>query len=359
MIVLAVVSSVAAVVYRNQARALSVERGRSDAAALDARWRAVDAYTAQAQGGRFSGRPGRRFDSLEAVSQATKLLDGLPPGPETASRRETLRDLAIACLALPDVKPTGRVITVPSGVIKSAFDPTMTRYALRFRDGAISVRRVADDHEIARFRTRGDRDVFVFGFSRDGRYLATDYNHGNSLIVWDVDGGRVAVNHTSPVLWGAARFSPDGRRFALPTSSREILIYDLATGRPDRRFRLPGVGHLAYRPDGAELAVVDGNSTPATCMILDVETGRLIRTFPLRTTASFVAWSPDGATLALGRDSGIELYAAATGVRRATLEGLDNSVAFSSLTIPPVHCWRARTGPAGYVFGIRPWAGHS
>ncbi len=100
-IVLAVVASVAAVVYRNQAEALLVERGRSDAAALDARWRAVDAYTAQAQGGRFSGRPGRRFDSLEAVSQATKLLDALPPGPETASRRETLRDLAIAAWHCP------------------------------------------------------------------------------------------------------------------------------------------------------------------------------------------------------------------------------------------------------------------
>ena len=37
----------------------------------------------------------------------------------------------------------------------------MTRYALRFRDGTISVRRVADDQEIARFKARGDRDVGV------------------------------------------------------------------------------------------------------------------------------------------------------------------------------------------------------
>ena len=50
----------------------------------------------------------------------------------------------------------------------------MTRYALRFRDGTISVRRVADDREIARFQARGDRDVFIFDFSPDGRYLATE-----------------------------------------------------------------------------------------------------------------------------------------------------------------------------------------
>ena len=51
----------------------------------------------------------------------------------------------------------------------------MTRYALRFRDGTISVRRFADDREIARFPARGDRDIWIFGFSPDGRYLATTH----------------------------------------------------------------------------------------------------------------------------------------------------------------------------------------
>ena len=51
----------------------------------------------------------------------------------------------------------------------------MTRYALRFRDGTISVRRVADDQEIARFQARGDREICVFAFSPDGRYLATTH----------------------------------------------------------------------------------------------------------------------------------------------------------------------------------------
>ena len=144
MIVLAVASTSAAIVFRNQAEALTLERGRSDTAALDARSSAVDAYTAQARAGRFSGRPGQRFETLKAVSQATKLLDGLPPRPDSASRRESLRDLAIAALALPDLQPTGRVIHRPPGAIAAAFDATMTRYALRFRDGTISVRRVAE-----------------------------------------------------------------------------------------------------------------------------------------------------------------------------------------------------------------------
>ena len=63
----------------------------------------------------------------------------------------------------------------------------MTRYALRFRDGTIQVRRVADDEEIARFSARGDREFFVFGFSPDGRYLATTHSPGFALTVWDIE----------------------------------------------------------------------------------------------------------------------------------------------------------------------------
>ena len=44
--------------------------------------------------------------------------------------------------------------------------------------GRSSVRRVADDQEIARFQARGDRDIFVFAFSPDGRYLATTHSPG-------------------------------------------------------------------------------------------------------------------------------------------------------------------------------------
>ena len=62
----------------------------------------------------------------------------------------------------------------------------MTRYALRFKDGTIRVRRVADDEEVARFHARGDRDVEVFGFSPDGRYLATNHYPGYALTVWDI-----------------------------------------------------------------------------------------------------------------------------------------------------------------------------
>ena len=345
-IVLTVVSMAAAIVYRNQAEALRVERGRSNGAARDARWRAVDAYTAQARAERFSGRPGQRFESLEAVRQATLLLGRLPPEPGTAARREALRDLAIAALALPDLEPTGQVITQPPGVIRVAFDPTMTRYALRFRDGRISVRRIADDQEVAHFHARGDRDIDVFGFSPDGRYLAAMHQPGHALTVWDIERRAVSLNDLNPIHSGVAKFSPDGRRFALVTESRELLVYDLATGRPSGRWSIPGLGDLTFRPDGAQIAVLDSESKPATCRILEGETGRLVRTFPLRTISSYVTWSPDGTTIATpGADLKIDLWDAATGILRATLEGH-----FNAGLIAAFH-------PAGTLLASNGWEG--
>ena len=246
------------------------------------------------------------------MSQAAKLLDGLPPGRDSASRREELRDLAIAALALPDLEPTGRVITRPSGVIATAFDPTMTRYALRFRDGTISVRRVADDQEIARFQARGDRDICVFGFSPDGRYLATTHYPGGALTVWDVDRRAVALDDPGPIC-RRGPIQPGQPAHRRGHRGGELLVYDLATGRPSRRG--PGMaGRLAFRPDGAQIAVIDDESNPPTCRILDAETGRLVRTFPLRASPDDVAWSPDGTTLATPRyDHKIDLWDAATG----------------------------------------------
>ncbi len=321
LIVLAAVSSIVAIVFRNHAEALTVERGRSDTAALDAQSSAVDAYTAQAQAGRFSGRPGQRFETLKAVSHAAKLLDGLPPRPDSASRRESLRDLAIAALALPDLEPTGRVIHLPPGVIATTFDPTMTRYALRFRGGMISVRRVADDQQVARFSLPSDRGSQHFGFSPNGRYLAaTDYP-GYALTVWDIDRHVVAVNEPGPIP-EPARFSPDSRRLALINASRKLLVYDLATGRPSERSGVQGEGRMALHPDGTLAAMIDNASKPPTCRIHEIESGRLIQKISLRVPALEVAWSTDGSTLAFpGRDQKIDLWDTASGTLRATLEG--------------------------------------
>src|SRR5262249_9617268 len=150
----------------------------------------VDSLVAQAQARRFSKQVGQRFESLDALARATVLARELRLPPD---RFDLLRDEAIACLALPDMKPTGRVITRPVGAFLSAFDPTMTRYAFRFHDKVV-VRRISDDVELAQFPCQGDRDIFAFRFSPNGRYLASSEQPALNLTVWDVDRGMIAVN---------------------------------------------------------------------------------------------------------------------------------------------------------------------
>ena len=116
----------------------------------------------------------------------------------------------------------------------------MTRYALLFRDGTIQVRLVADDQEVARFSARGDREFFVFGFSPDGRYLATRDSPGHALTVWDIEQRTVCLNDPGSVTGYSAKFSPDSRRIALAHLDGELLVYDLATHRASRRRRGPG-----------------------------------------------------------------------------------------------------------------------
>src|SRR5262249_44165738 len=135
--------------------------------ATTARERLFESLVSQASARRFSHRMGQRFESLKALREAAVLAKqlGLP-----AHKIDELRDEAIACLALPDLEPTGRVITQPPNVTAIAFDASLTRYALQFRGGTVSVRQTADDQEFARFRARGNSGLLEF--SPDGRYLA-------------------------------------------------------------------------------------------------------------------------------------------------------------------------------------------
>ena len=130
---------------------------------------------------------------------------------------------------------------------------------------------------------------------------------------------------------GRSKYSPDSRRIALYHEKGEIVIYDLATGQPFRRFKTPGSGDLAFNRDGSQIALVYRGNEGPTCQIHDVESGRLVRSFPVL-MAETVDWSSDGSTVAitcgdpsLGFDNKIHVWDVASGTLRATLEGYTGS----------------------------------
>jgi WD40 repeat protein/tetratricopeptide (TPR) repeat protein len=309
-----------------EARTEKALREKSDAE-REAKLRAVDGFYSnlnEARAARFSRQVGQRFQGLAAIERAVEIGRGLDLPPD---KFDLLRDQAIACLALPDVRSTGRVIAQPDGTFAFCFDAGMNRYALRDRSGTILVRRVADDQELVRLRAQGNRDIFVFAFSPDGRYLMTTQYPGPTLTVWDVDRNAIAVADQGRVVGTAARFSPDSRRIALAHPGGEILIYNLEkTGTP-RRFKsgLRDIQDLAFRGDGLEIAVTNRDATQPQCRILEVESGRAVQTIALRSPGS-VAWGSGGTTLATaGDDRKIELWDAPSGISRARLEGSANA----------------------------------
>jgi serine/threonine protein kinase/WD40 repeat protein len=308
--------------------------------------RLMDSLAAQANARRQSRRVGHRFDGLNALAQAATIARELKL---PAERFDLLRDEAIACMALPDMKRSGRALQRPPEVVVLAFDPLMTRYALRFRDGTILVRSVADDQEIARFSAQGDREIDVFGFSPDGRYLATIHMPGRALTVWDIDRRAVAVNDPRPIAAEeGTEFSPDSRRIAVVHNDGALLVYDLATGSPT--WRWPGLSLWApvFSTDGTQIALYEHVDKNYAVRIVHAESGRLVRSLPLPLLPlGKLAWSSDGATLATPSDDRkIYLWDAVTGTRRATLEGSTDGglhVAFHPAgALLASNCWDVR-----------------
>src|SRR5207245_4439138 len=98
---------------------------------------------------------------------------------------DELRNEAIACLALPDLRP-GRLLAArfPNSVI--AFDGAYERYACVDEQGAIHVHGLADGRELARLPGLGPGALTYLLFSPNGRFLA-GFTQGMQVHIWDWD----------------------------------------------------------------------------------------------------------------------------------------------------------------------------
>jgi serine/threonine protein kinase/WD40 repeat protein/tetratricopeptide (TPR) repeat protein len=350
--VLAIGSTIAAWIYRDQRDQIGNNLIRISASEAEARGARTEAREAlfkalldRARAGRFSHRVGQRFDSLAALAEAARIGRELKL---PAERLDRLRDEAIACMALVDMKPAGPPIHLPEGTVAFAFDEGMTRYAIRLRDGTVLVRRMGDDQEIARFKGEGDREIWVFIFSPDGRYLASMDKPTGAVRVWDIQRSEFCLRDPGAVSGTAARFCPDSRRIAMAHDDGSLLVYDLKLGQPVKRFKGPAAAQdLAYRGDGKQIAIAY-HTGPPSCCILDGDEAVRLRTFNLPGAGS-VSWSPDGTTVATtsGADPPkIHVWDAATGERRAVLEGATSgglgAVFHPSGALLASHGWEGR-----------------
>jgi len=278
--------------------------------------RLYDASLAQAKAGSLSRRIGQRFVSLDALAEAIKISNGLE-NPE--KRKLDLRNAAIACLALPDLRLVKQWSDGAAGAYQVDFDDKMEIYARSDSRGAVSIRHVADEMEIASLPATG-ADVWIL-MSRDAKFLAVW--SATQMKVWKLNGSQpidlVTLNGDGFFL----DFSPDGRYFVYAHRSGPVRIIDLATGKLHREF--PGgacTGSVAFCPKLAQIAVGRNSSVE----ILDLDSGKVIADLPHHPNVSTnCIWHPDGLTLAvLCNDQRVHLWDVAAAKKTHVLSGLSN-----------------------------------
>jgi serine/threonine protein kinase/WD40 repeat protein len=274
-----------------------------------------DALLGEARAKQLSGRAGQRFESLEAVAKAA-LLHG---------SRE-LSDIAVGALALPDLRDQ-RAWQFPTrwAAENLCFDEPLELFAQRTASG-ISIRRLLDDKPVLNLSIEDVSDradgIFLRRFSPRSRFLAASCmtrNGAPRCRVFDLTrGGALAFEVESAA---DPDFSPDGQTIAVATLDGTVTIKSADSGR-DLKHLPAGTNTtmIRFSSDGSRLATLDAGSSAVR--IWDLASGQVLTTLLASGPLTFLAWSHNGSSLAVGGESGdIELWDAESGRRQTFLKG--------------------------------------
>jgi WD40 repeat protein len=196
-----------------------------------------------------------------------------------------------------------------------AFSTNSKSIASGGTDGYVRLWDVKTTRELRAQRAGGGR-VFAVAFSGNGKHLAAISTDG-TLSVWDAGGKQLAFSanrheQLAPATPGvptsrALAFSTDGNRLATGDSAGNILIWDVATGRPGAPIRIANaepIRGIAFQPNDHTLAVAAG----PTVRIIDPDTGHESKRIVGYSESVFsLAFSPDGSQLAAGDRTQVHL----------------------------------------------------
>jgi WD40 repeat protein/tRNA A-37 threonylcarbamoyl transferase component Bud32 len=289
-------------------------------------WKAL---LSQARANRRSGQPGRNFKSLDVLRRAAALRPSLE-----------LRNEAIACMALPDLRLARQWDYGIPRCYGLAFDAELERYAFSDEQGTISIRRFADNRELLRL-AGGGVPAWVLKFSPDHRFLAARCHppggDTNTILVWDI--GKAIATGAVPAdplqltgqFWD---FHPDSRHLAASCLHNSLRLYDLFGKEPPRELsRDEPIWCLAFDPEGRRLAaarnssLIESGERVYPIVLHDVQTGKCLCRLRSPAQVRNMAWHADGRRLAgAAMDSNVYLWQPPSERPVKTLIGHENSV---------------------------------
>jgi WD40 repeat protein len=185
--------------------------------------------------------------------------------------------------------------------------------------------------------------VSALAFSPDARFIVTGGSDDGTAKMWDLAKHAIVceMGQSWPVT--AVAFSPDGKRILTASSSvkvtsaglnvthGQLLAWDLPSCGEGTQF-MPDARLLddaAFSPDGKLVAGLESKAHKVR--LFDATTGAFLRGFDASEAGSpSMAFFPDGKTIVIASEEGVDLVDVATGTRRAALD-----IAASDVVVSP------------------------
>ena len=200
-----------------------------------------------------------------------------------------------------------------------AFAPQGNRWASGSDDSTVVVWDAANNEELYTLKQH-TMHVLGLAFSPDGKLLATGSDDFTVRLFDVATKRRVAIlEGYGPI--GKLVFAPDGKTIALSSKPGIVALWD--TDEPRKVLQMQRLHtswpDVSFSPDSKMLA--GGGGDEGLVVLWETATGKILRELK-GTGATNVAFSPSGATLAIGgRDGNVRLWDVARMQEKAVLKG--------------------------------------
>ncbi len=312
-----------AVVDRNTALEAEQDSRRAE---KTAKQHQLDALISEARASRYSGRVGQRFGTLKAVQNGVALAKELGVSQTTF---DTLRNLAISGLVLPDVKPSKLWVRHenPLGSLEAmSIDPSFQFVAEPTPAGEILIRKLSNQPGVSSIFSRipsWEKPGQNLHWGPKGRYLVRSDRSSSWLELWEIHKGESQRLLLEKQPRYSVGFSSD-QKFFLSFGNGQLDVYELPAVKRLRSIKVAGrsahskISVIGMHPRKPQAAIVTLGGVNLVNYLTGKTEQRLVSPTNVRNFAKSAVWHPHGELLAIGYETSVELWNLSLG-KKSTL----------------------------------------